>query len=163
MSNARTTALVLLTAAAIPACADQHDPTSITFDDLVGSWTAQSLVYASHDNSALAIDVIGTLDGDLELTIRSDRSFVGSIAVPGQTQGRVPIGGTVDLNMGIETIRVDFDPQTEAGGILEDFTADYDLSSGGDVLTWTYDDARFDFDGDGVEEDATVTVVLVAQ
>lgn len=163
MKFIRTVAIVLMSAAAITACDDDDDPTTVTFDAFVGSWTAQSFVYASAENPALAVDVIGTLNGTLDVNIASNQTFTGTIDIPNQTPGPLGIGGSLSLNSGQGTIDVDFDAQTESYGFLEDFTADYDISSDGNTVTWTYDGTSFDFDGDQIEEDAVVTVVLVAQ
>lgn len=163
MKSIKTAAILLLSVAAISACDDDDDPIGITFSDLVGSWSAQSFVYASADNPALAIDVIGTLNGDLDLTVASNQTFTGTVNVPNLTPGPLPIGGSLALDTGTGTVSVDFDAQTESYDLFEDFTADYQMSSDRNTLTWTYEGTTFDFDQDGDEEDAVVTVVLIRQ
>ena len=166
MKSLRTATVLVLSLFVLTAC-DDDDTTSAEVADLAGAWNTTQFEYTDNANPTFSLDVISTLGGSLTIDVTESGSFTGSVDIPNVTPGPLPIGGTFSING--DSLSVDFNAQTEAYGLVDDFDAAFTLSGGGNVLTLTNDDVMYDFDdtleaGAGLEQrgevSATVDVVL---
>jgi hypothetical protein len=170
MKPLRNASALVLAALALTACGEST--TTVEIADLAGSWSATQFEYEDQSVPGFSVDAISDAGGTLNVTVQESGAFSGDLRIPGLTvdgMGQtitVPVGGTFSING--STLSVDFDAATEALGLLVDFDASFDLN--GDVLTFTTEDADFDFP-DAIEElagigargevPATLTVRLV--
>jgi hypothetical protein len=125
---------------AVAACGDS---TGITVEDLVGTWEATEIVFTNSANTSESVDVID-LGASLTVTINS-AGTVSTVFDDGQ-------GGT-DSDSG--TLSVDGSTLTVGGETFE-------AERSGDVLILT-GDGEWDFDEDGTDDPATLTIRLVRQ
>ena len=136
-------ARVLAAGAMVVAVAACGDSTGITVEDLVGTWEATEIVFTNSANPSESVDVVD-LGASLTVTINS-AGTVSTVFDDGQ-------GGT-DSDSG--TLSVDGSTLTIGGETFE-------AERSGDVLILTGED-QWDFDEDGTEEPATLTIRLVRQ
>ena len=136
-------ARVLAAGAMVVAVAACGDSTGITVEDLVGTWEATEIVFTNSANTSESVDVID-LGASLTGTINS-AGTVSTVFDDGQ-------GGT-DSDSG--TLSVDGSTLTVGG---DTFAAE----RSGNVLILTGED-QWDFDEDGTDEPATLTIRLVRQ
>ena len=154
----RSLAILALSAFALGGCDD--DSTGPVVADLQGEWTATNFAYTDAENQTFSLDAVEDAGGEVTLDVAQDGSFTGTLMIPGLTQNpanpsetlTIPIGGRLEL-IDDETLRVDFNGNTEGLGFFSDFDAEYTLD--GDVLTWTNEDTTFDFPDD-IEESAGI-------
>ena len=136
-------ARVLAAGAMVVAVAACGDSTGITVEDLVGTWEATEIVFTNSANTSESVDVID-LGASLTVTINS-AGTVSTVFDDGQ-------GGT-DSDSG--TLSVDGSTLTVGGETFE-------AERSGDVLILTGED-QWDFDEDGTDDPATLTIRLVRQ
>ncbi|HEX9632829.1 MAG TPA: hypothetical protein VGA02_10225 [Gemmatimonadales bacterium] len=136
-------ARVLAAGAMVVAVAACGDSTGITVEDLVGTWEATEIVFTNSANTSESVDVID-LGASLTVTINS-AGTVSTVFDDGQ-------GGT-DSDSG--TLSVDGSTLTVGGETFE-------AERSGDVLILT-GDGEWDFDEDGTDDPATLTIRLVRQ
>lgn len=136
-------ARVLAAGAMVVAVAACGDSTGITVEDLVGTWEATEIVFTNSANTSESVDVID-LGASLTVTINS-AGTVSTVFDDGQ-------GGT-DSDSG--TLSVDGSTLTVGG---DTFAAE----RSGNVLILTGED-QWDFDEDGTDDPATLTIRLVRQ
>lgn len=126
-----------------------EDTTGVTILDLVGTWNATKVEFVSTADATVTFDLIanGLM---LSTTINSDGTYSGSFTLAGQPP---------DSFSGTMTVQGTTLVFTEPGEQPD--TAAFTLE--GNTLTITDTNEKFDFDFDGIEEDATVTTVMVRQ
>jgi hypothetical protein len=147
-----TAAVVVVLPLLLSGCGDdESDGEEITLAQVASDWTAISVEYESDFDPNERVDVINDLNGTFDLTIDEDGDYVTSINLPGQ--GIEIDAGTVSVVNG-DQLR--FDPDDDAPE-----TADARLSNGGNRLTLEFDNAEYDFDGNGSEEEANARMILV--
>ena len=136
-------ALALL---AMPALlAGCSESTGVQPEDLAGTWTATTFEFQSVATRALRVDVID-LGFSLTFVIESSGAVTTTITGP----------GTNDTDTGTLTVTGSNFTLTSSGD-----TSTGTISRDGDTLTLNVQTgAEFDFDDDGSEEPATITVIL---
>ncbi len=153
MKLLRTLVAPLLAVTFMVDCSDSTDPDSIGPEStpeeitaaLAGTWTATSFVFTNVANSSETFDMIAN-GGSFTLTLTADGQFTGTLTGPGENE---TFGGTY-VAQGANLILTDeLEPDSE--------TVAFTLSS--NTLTITGDD-EFDFDEDGTDEAAIMTIVL---
>ena len=148
MKLLRTLAAPLLAVTFVVGCGDSNGPGSTSeeiVDALVGTWNATSMVFTNKANSSETFDLIAN-NGSLSLTFTATGQFSGSTTFGGETE---TLSGTFVVQ-GTNLITTDT-------GESESETIAFTLS--GNTLTLTLDD-EFDFDDDGFDEPATLTIIL---
>ena len=163
MKLARKAVTVMLLAATVAACDEEGDPTGILVADLAGSYSVQTFEYEADDGSA-SFDLAtvpasqGGPLGITEMTVATDGSFAGEMKLPVQgTIQTFDVGGEIEI-LSDNTMRIDFDQDTDNLGILDDFE-DGTFSLNGDNLTLVLPDVTFDFTlsgGEPVDSDLTI-------
>ena len=138
MKLLRTLIAPLLAVTFVAACGDST-PEEVA-EALAGTWNATSVVFTNKANSSETFDPLA-VGGSVNTTFTAAGGFSGSFTELG---GTFVVQGTnlIFTNPGKS------DPDTAA----------FTLS--GNTLTLTVDDVDFDFDDDGVDESASVTIVL---
>lgn len=132
------------------ACSDSTDPGDVTGADLVGTWDATSAVFTP-DAGGTAIDVV-LLGATFEITLNAEGGYTATfIEQP---------GGTPELEIGTYTVANGVLTLTPVGADVETFTID---SLDGNSLVITDTNAEFDFNDDGTDEPANLTVRLAKQ
>lgn len=152
--------MALVPVIAVTGCSDDDDPVGVNDDDpleaFVGSWSATSFVYTSVDNPDISIPVLEVVEGSsVGVTVTGDGSFVASLNLGEQTGGEtVDIPGTIE-HEGEGRITVTFaeNPFFTALDVTYEF-------EGPDILAWEAP-TTFDFNQDGEETDAILSVVFV--
>ena len=151
MKSLRTLVAPLLAVTFVVGCSDSlsiganSTPEEIS-EALTGTWNATSFVFTSEANSSETFDVIAN-GGSFTLTF-TDNEFSGTFTGPGENEtfsGTYVAQGT---NLILTGDLEPNDPETFG------FTM-----SGSNTLSITADDV-FDFDDDGVDEPATMDIVL---
>ncbi len=137
-------ATVILAAALLSGCGDS---TGVSVNDLAGTWTATQYVFTSQVDASQTVDLI-TQGGSFTLTILEDSTFTSQFLEPGEElktrTGTVTVVGS--------TITI-----AESGqGSPEAFT----VSRDGNAMTLIMLNEDYDFDGDDVDEDATLRIEL---
>lgn len=141
----------------IAGCAgdDATGPAEPSVADLAGLWMGMSFSITSTADPALKMDLMG-MGGTLSWAIQASGSFSGTAVVPGALLGQegaitIPVSGVMRV-VESTTLRVDFVP--EIPPFFTAFTSQYSVV--GDVLTLHDDGAKYDFDGDGVNDPAVL-------
>ncbi len=145
----RTLSTTVLAAALVVGCIDSTDPDNVSEDDLAGVWTATQFVLASTADPSVTVDMI-SLGGTFVLTINADGTYSEAGVFPGDPPEVESGSGTYVIQGTNLILTEDDDP--------EPFTVAFVLS--GNTLTLSSTDESFDFDEDGVEEAATLEMVL---
>ena len=160
-SSALRLALVgLLVTLAAGCTADSPTDTSeLTIADFAGTWVCESFFVVAKDDPATKFDMI-TMGVSLSWSVTPSGTFTGSAVVPAVDFGvgpsiTVPMSGVLRL-VSTETMRIDFVP--EFPPMFTTFIGSFTLA--GDALTVNDDEATYDFDGDGVVEQATLRATL---
>ncbi len=110
--------------------------------DLAGTWTASKMQFVSSTYGTVDLVAQG---GSATLVLDANKTYTTTVRVPGQSDQVAT--GTWDASSDVLTL-------TESPTSNMQF--DYVLS--GSTLTLTGADAPFDFNGDGVEEEAKLNV-----
>ena len=147
MKQERLLALVPLIAALAAGCGDS---TGVEVNDLAGTWVATVHVFTSVADPTQTVDIIAA-GGSYSLTIRADSTFTSSFLEPGEAMETRT--GTVTVVAATLTV-------AESGqGSPTAFTAVRD----GNAMTLTTGDEDYDFDGDQVDDAATLRIELTRQ
>jgi len=147
MKALRTLTAVML-ATAVIGCSDSTSVEDVA--DLVGTWEATSFLWVSDADANVTFELVGA-GGSFALVIAADGSFTGNFAMGTEVE---TFAGTISIS-GSNLVITD-DPDIDGPSTLA-FTLD------GNTLTMTDNDETFDFDDDGVEEDANSVMVLERQ
>ena len=148
MRLVRTLSTTVLAAALVVGCSDSTDPGNVGEDDLAGVWTATQFLLASTADPTVTVDRISQ-GGTYTLSFNADGTFseAGLFSNPTKVESG---SGTYVIQGSNLILTEDDDP--------EPFTMAFVLS--GNTLTLSSTDESFDFDGDGVEEAATLEMVF---
>lgn len=155
MKLARNAVMVIFMAAAVAACDDDGDTTGIDVSALAGVYSVQTFEYEEDDGPqrfdlATVPPQNGGPWGIVSMTVESDGSFDGVMKLPSEgTVMTFDVGGDIEIT-GDNTMRIDFDAETDALGILDDFE-DGTFSLNGNTLTLVLTDVTFDFTLSGAE------------
>lgn len=124
---------------------DETDPTGVEPANLAGTWTATAIVFTSVANPTLSVDEVA--DGaTMTLVLSADGTYTWNFVFPGEPDENET--GTYTVSGSILTV-------AQTGGSQETMG----VSRNGDTMALTLDDT-YDFDGDQVEEDATLVITL---
>ncbi len=121
------------------------DATAVEPTNLAGTWTATSIVFTSTANSSLSVDEVAN-GATMSLTMTADGTYAWTFVFPGEP---------TENESGTYTVSGDTLTVTPTGGTQETMV----VSRNGDTMTLTLADT-YDFDGDHVEEDATLVITL---
>lgn len=153
--------MLALVAFAFPACSDDENgttgpgtdtgPGGVTISDLAGIWNATSFTFTPKPIGT-AVDLISQ-GGALELIIQANGSITFSQTDPGgTTTSEFGSIGFDPANVNFLLLQIDGDPETDRLGIT---------LTGTTAMTLSEEDSEFDFDDNGTEDPATLTIVLV--
>ena len=124
---------------------DPTDPTGVEPDDLAGTWTATAIVFTQTAAPMASVDQVAN-GAAMTLTMTADGTYAWTFVFPGDpTENET---GTYTVSGSTLTV-TPTDGPPEAMGILRN----------DDTLMLTLADI-YDFDGDQVEEDATLVITL---
>ena len=115
-------------------------------DALVGTWNATSFVFTNKANSSETFDLLAD-GGSFSITFTATGGFSGSSTFEGATD---TFSGTY-IVQGTNLMLTDGQSND-----VESFA----FTVSGNTLTLVFEDVEFDFDNDGVDEPATVTLVF---
>lgn len=147
-----TTALLLALPLLVSGCGDdEENGEDLTLALVASDWTAISVEFESDFDPNDTVDIINDLNGTFELTIEENGDYVISTTLPGE--GTSIDTGTVSVVNGDE---LRFDPDDDFAD-----TAEARLSNGGNRLTLEFENAEYDFDGNGSDEEAIARMILV--
>lgn len=140
----------------LTACGGDGVPTGpqgTTLASLAGTWNATEFRFEPVSGAAIEFELIG-LGGSATLTIQSDGRFTLRTTSPeGQSETE---GGSLGFDPEVEDfLLVQFDGESEP---VEFF---FQLNGNTMRLSDTVGQGEFDFDGDGVDDPARVTLTLV--
>ena len=144
-----TLSATVLAAVLVVGCTDSTDSGHADEDDLAGVWNATQFLLTSTANSAVTIERISQ-DGWFTLTINANGTWSEEGVFPGNPPKTESGSGTYVIQGSNIILTEDDDP--------EPFTWAFVLS--GNTLTLSSTDESVDFDGDGVEDAATLEIVL---
>lgn len=130
--------------AAVMACGDS---TGVVVDDLIGSWNATKYEFVNNANSSQKADLLAQ-GVSLALTVAAGGSYSAVITNPGQEPDTT--SGTIAIDGNTLTI-------AESG---QGSPTPVSFSLSGNTLTLTDPDESIDFDNDGTDESATLTIVF---
>ncbi|MCZ6916815.1 MAG: lipocalin family protein [Gemmatimonadetes bacterium] len=147
MKALRTLTAAMLTVAVI-GCSDATTVEDVA--DLVGTWNAASFLFVSDADPNVTFELIAE-GGSFTLVIAADGSYTGNFAMGTEVE---TFSGTITISGSNLVITDDLDPEDTS-------TVAFELN--GNTLTMTDSDESFDFDDDGVEEDADSVMVLERQ
>ena len=117
--------------------------------EVVGSWDAVSYLVSNNDNASDIVDLVQEGFG-LLLTIQSNGSYTSIFSIPNMNDETE--SGTLTFINNTVTI----DPPGE-----DPFIMAYQVTD--TLLTLVDPNSSYDFDDDGMDEDATETIILVKQ
>lgn len=132
-------------AAGLAACGGDDEP---TLENLSGQWSATRMEFTGVDNPADQVDVIA-LGATFDLNLNDSGGFAGTLTFPGEAPETIT--GTWSYTSDTLTLQEDDEP----------FALVFDMDLGNDTMTLSGADVEFDVDDDGVDEPATLTIVLV--
>jgi hypothetical protein len=161
--------LLLLPILGATACSDDDDDDSTGVSGVAkfqGTWDASSIRYTSTANQSRTLDItqvcISGSCGDLNMIIAANGTFSGTFKLPvGTTMQTIPVTGSVALLSGNNQAHVDFIwPSSIPAGSepVADFDATYTLS--GNTLTFTRQNATFQFPGQAAAESSVLVVTM---
>lgn len=135
-----------LTALTLASCGD--DGTGPSAESLAGTWTATAFEYVSTADPGDRVELIG-LGGTLVTEIRSGGTYSYVFTLPGQP---------TETSTGTWSSTADTFTMHESGST---FALTFDMVLSGNTLTLTGADTEYDFDLDGVDDDAELNLTLV--
>lgn len=149
MSPRWTVKLVVVGGFALAACGDDSGSgSSITIDDLVGSWNATTVTYTSQRNLAERVDRIAD-GGYATVTVAADGGYTFVL---------VPAGEDAEVANGFMVIESGF---LLVQNILEPgVTVAFAMTVTSGTLGLVSDEPTYDFNGDEVEEAAVLQIGL---
>lgn len=133
------------------ACGDD-DSAGPNPPGLVGTWQAIEVELISVEDPGTSIELVG-LGASVTVQLNANGTFAFDATIPGEPSEN--FAGTWEASQDVFTMR-----WTEGGFLLE---WQFDYSVLGDEATLTGADAEYDFDDDGLEDPATLNVILVRQ
>ena len=142
-----TLALILMT-----ACGDNG--TGDEPDDLVGTWTSTALVFTSTADPTLSVDVVAVDGAAATLVLAADATYTFIFTLPSGGDPHSP-EEPAENEAGTYTVTGNNLNLTQTGAT----TYTMEMSRNGDTMTLTLPDT-WDFNGDGVEEPATLVATL---
>ena len=149
MSLRRAAAIGLVGAAALAACRDDSGPgSSITIDDLVGTWNATTVTYTSQGNPGVRVDRIAG-GGFATVTVATSGGYAFVL---------VPAGAEAEVTSGFMVIEGGFllvQNISEPG-----VTIAFAMTVVSGTLGLLSDEPSYDFNGDGEEEPAVLQIGL---
>ncbi len=147
MKQGRLLTLLPTIAALTAGCGDS---TGVEVNDLAGTWEATAYVFTSVADPTQMVDIIAA-GGSYSLTIAVDSSFTTRFLEPGETM-ETKTGSVTVLGSTLTIAK-------SGQGSPTDFSAVRD----GNAMTLITQDEDYDFDGDQVEDEATLRVELTRQ
>jgi hypothetical protein len=129
----------------LAGCGD--DPSDVSAGDLTGLWGAVSMVYTSHADPGVEVDVVNEEGATYSIQLYSDGTYQSQLSGPG-----VPTA----VETGAFEVRSSQLLLSPSGGGERTF----DLAFNNVLLTLVEADASWDFDGDGTAEPASLEMVL---
>lgn len=121
------------------------DSTGVTVQDLTGTWASSQYLYTNPANTSQTVDIITTQGASFAMTVAAD-STVSTLFDDGQG-GSSSDSGTFDATGTVLTL---------AGNA-------FDASRTGSQLTLQDDTNTYDFDNDGSDDPAELTITMVRQ
>lgn len=134
-----------LIAAGLAACGGSDEP---SMENLSGIWRATRLEFVNAANSSQRVELIAQ-GATLELNLNDNGAYRATLVMPGEP-GEVT-DGTWSYTSDTFTLQ----------GAGASFSLVFDLDLQDDRLTLAGADAEYDFDDDGTDEPATLTMELV--
>jgi hypothetical protein len=114
--------------------------------ELVGDWRATQFIMTNKANPTEQADLI-QFGISYSLAIQSNGNYTSTLAIPGE-------GSMIESgSSSVQGDQITVDPSND-----DSYTKTYAIS--GNTLTVIDDDSEFDFDDDGIEESANLTIVL---
>jgi len=119
--------------------------------ELAGTWSASKAEFVSVANPATKAEIVAA-GGTVQLVLEQTKAFTFTIT----TQGDPPwvLAGTWSTSSDVLTL-------TYTSGLFGE--SQFDMSLSGDVLTLTRGHVGFDFDDNGVKEEAMMNMDLARQ
>ncbi len=156
MTMLRSLCIGTLSAVLLTACGDSTGTDQVTLEDLVGTWNVIQLQWTRTDGTLETFDFIqvggsitvaigpsGAVTGSGTSFLTGDFTLSGTLMVQGES---------IILTLGAEAS----DPSAPTLTLPDTFS--YTLT--GNTLTLTNSSAMFDFGFDGIEEPASVQLIL---
>lgn len=153
MNTFRLFLVAVLATGLLSACGGDDNPVSgdggvDTIADLAGTWNAVKDEFTNKADTSQKVDAVSEGLGGITLRIQSNGSFEVTISLFGSPF--LTLDGTA---------RVEGNKLTLSYEGLGEIEYEYTLEN--DRLTTIYNDATYDFDGDGNDEPATEVTVYV--
>jgi hypothetical protein len=126
------------------------DSTGVAVEDLTGTWVAIQYVFTNPANQSESIDWIAA-GASLTIAIDAAGDYTATIVEPGNAPE--VISGTIAVEGDVVTIS-----ESGTGSPMP-----YVASRSGDTLTLDTSDEEYDFDGDSIEDPASLRIVLQRQ
>jgi len=124
-------------------------------ETLVGNWNASSVLLVSMTNPADQVDVVGDLGATVTLVLADDDNFTLTVSYTGQEPGdSYPWG----VNSTVTGTWSATDVLTLQTSPTSEWQFEIDLN--GDSLGLTEADSSFDFNDDGIPDDADLSMDL---
>ena len=133
-------ALILMT-----ACSDS---TGLESSDLVGTWTATSMIFTSVEDPVASVDLVAVEGAILTLSLGEDDTYTWVLTIPGVPEENEHEAGTYVVTGSTVTLS-----ETDTGS-PEPFT----IVRNGDTLTLTDTNEEFDFTQ--LKEPAVLVITL---
>jgi hypothetical protein len=140
---------LIFVAATLSACG-KKSPTQPGEKGLPGTWRATSAEYVSRANSSVRQEVVsrGTT---MTLTLNANNTYTLTIVNPGQAAQIAD--GTWTASVDVLTLR-----RTGMTG-----ESQFDMTQSGDTLTLTGGSMLYDFEGDGIPDEAVLNATFARQ
>ena len=149
MNPRRTAKVGFVSAVALGACSgDTGSGSSITIDDLVGTWNATTVTYTSQENPADRVDRIAG-GGSATMTVEGNGGYTFVLT---------PAGAAPEVTNGFMVVESGFllvQNITEPG-----VTIAFAMTLTNSTLGLVSDEPLYDFNGDGEEEPAILQIGL---
>lgn len=143
---------------ALAACGDSTG-TSVTVDDLLGTWNVTKMEWSDPTGSAAAYDLIQN-GGSFTITVAAGGTVSGSGTSP--LSGAVTVSGTVAVKGDSLTLGVTL--QTTGGGAAAvQLPSGYTFTLAGNLLTLTANPTLFDFGFNQTPDVAVLVMVFQRQ
>jgi len=142
--------IALVAALLISSCGDTTAPPP---ESLVGTWNATSVELVSVANSAVRVDLVADLGASVMLVLAEDNDFTLTVTYLGEEPGG-PWGTSSEVTgtwSSTDILTLQTSPTSQW---------QFEIELDGDALTLTEADTSFDFDEDGMQEDAKLGLDL---
>jgi hypothetical protein len=146
MRSIRTLAFGLAAALTLLSCGD--DGTGPGPETLAGTWTATRFEYVDATDATNRVELIG-LGGTLVVQLQGNGTFSYAVTFPGEPD---------ETSSGTWSSTADTFTMQESGS---SFGLTFDFVLAGNTLTLTGADTEYDFDDDGVDDEAELNITLV--